>query len=132
MLTGMVRTRNAAVMAASLTACLLLAAPGFGAQPQTQPPSKPQVDLPEKSLHAFAKAYVKASRIFTVYEEKIRTTQDTDQVVALQKEANNKMNQAVAEEGLSVQEYNKIYLAAQRDEVLRDKVNQLIRETDSQ
>lgn len=124
--------RIAAGLVAPLTACLLLVAPGFGAQSQSQPPAQPRAEVPEKSLYAFAKAYVKASRIFTVYEEKIRMTHDAERVLALQKEANNKMNQAVAEEGLTVQEYNKIYLAAQNDEALRDKVNQLIRETDSQ
>ncbi len=132
MLTRVAYSHSAPALALSLIACLVLAAPVVGAQPKGQPALHSRADITDQHLQAFAKAFLKASRIFNVYDAKIRMAQNTDEVMALQREANAKMNEAVVEEGLTVQEYNKIYAAAQQDEQLRDKVNRLILEKESQ
>ena len=125
--------------AVTLTASALLLVPAAEAQmnppqarpeaqsPQTQPlqtPSPP-ASISDEKLSAAAAAIGQVSTIRKGYESKIAAAPPSDKQ-RLTKEANDALEKAVTDQGLSVDEYNNIIRTAQNDPTVREKLTQLI------
>src|SRR5262245_44291709 len=134
-----IRTRlSQALGIAALSAGLLLM-PGANAQmtapqgrPQAQPPhaqapqgQSPSPTISDEKLDAAATAIGHVSSIRQNYERKISEAQPSDKQ-RLTEEANNALEKAVIDQGLSVDEYNSIIRKAQNDPTVRQKLAQRI------
>ena len=125
--------------AAALTAGALLLVPAAEAQmnppqarpqaqsPQTQPlqtPS-PAASISNEKLDAAAAAIGQVSTVRKSYESKIAAARPSDKQ-RLTKEANDALQKAVTDQGLSVDEYNSIIRTAQNDPTVGEKLTQRI------
>ena len=90
--------------------------------PQTQPPSAP---ISDDKLNAAALAIGQVSSIRQGYESKIAAAPAPDKQ-RLAKEANDAMEKAVTNQGLSVDEFNSIIRTAQNDPAVGQKLSQRI------
>jgi Domain of unknown function (DUF4168) len=130
--------------AAALSVAALLLLPAANAQmnppqarpqaqpPQTQPPQAqpPQAQSPsptisDEKLNAAAVAVGKVTSIRQSYEQKIAEAPPSDKQ-RISDEANNALEKAVTDQGLSVDEYNSIIRTAQNDPTVRQKLTQRI------
>jgi len=133
------RTRlSQALGAAALSAGLFLM-PGANAQmaspqarPQAQSPhaQAPQAQSPsptisDEKINAAAAAIGQVTNIQQDYERKISQAPPSDKQ-RLTTEANNALQKAVTDQGLSVDEYNSIVRTAQTDPAVRQKLTQRI------
>ena len=126
-------------MAATLSIGALLLIPGANAQtnppqarpqaqsPQTQLPQtqSPSVPISDEKLNAAAAAIGQVTAIRQSYQSKIEAAPASDKQ-RLAKEANDALEKAVTDQGLSVDEYNSIIRAAQNDPAVRQKLTQRI------
>lgn len=134
------RTRRLRPMAAAvLSVGALLLIPAANAQmsppqarPQTQstqtePPQaqSPSPTISDDKLNAAAIAIGQVTNIRQSYEPKIAAASSSDKQ-RLTKEANEAMEKAVTDQGLSVDEYNSIIRTAQNDPAVRQKLAQRI------
>lgn len=78
-------------------------------------------ELVSNNLESFAKAYTEVGQIHSSYEERITQSADERKAEALQQEANQKMTQAVADHGLTIEDYNTIFNAIQTDPALKEE-----------
>jgi len=90
--------------------------------PQAQPPSAPVSD---DKLNAAAAAIGQVATIRQGYESKIAAAPASDKQ-RLTKEANDAMEKAVTNQGLSVDEFNSIIRTAQNDPAVGQKLSQRI------
>ena len=125
--------------AAALTVCGLIMTPAANAQvspPQTRPGQQsPQAQSPQaqspsptisdEKLNAAAVAIGRVTSIRQSYEPKIASAPPADKQ-HMTEEANDAMKKAVADQGLSVDEYNSIIRTAQNDPSVRQKLSQRI------
>jgi hypothetical protein len=88
-----------------------------------------QGELVRNNLEAFAKAYTEVGQIHSSYEELIIQSGDESKADALQQEANQKMNQAVVDHGLTVEDYNTIFRAIQSDPTLKEEFMTVLQQT---
>lgn len=86
-------------------------------------------DLVRNNLEAFAKAYMEVGQIHSLYEELIIQSGDESKADALQKEANQKMNQVVVDHGLTIEDYNTIFRAIQSDPSLKEEFMTVLQQT---
>lgn len=93
-----------------------------GQQQQGQRPAAPQVELSEKKISKFSEAYAEISTIRQDYTDRMRSAEDQSKARELQQQAQSEMMAAVKETGLSVQDYNRIAQAIQRNPELRNRV----------
>jgi hypothetical protein len=89
----------------------------------------PQEELAKNNLESFARAYRDISVIHTDYERRILVSSDQTEADALQREAIQKMNQAVTDHGLSIQEYNTIHGTIQNDPALKEEFMTVLHRT---
>lgn len=89
----------------------------------------PQEELTKNNLESFARAYREITVIHTDYERRILESSDQTQADALQREANQKMNRAVTDHGLSIQEYNTIHGTIQNDPALKEEFMTVLHRT---
>lgn len=126
-------------VAVALTAGALLLVPAAEAQmnppqarpqaqsPQTQPlqtPSPP-ASISDEKLNAAAAAIGQVATVRKSYESKIAAAPPSDKQ-RLTKEANDALQKAVTDQGLSVDEYNSIIRTAQNDPTVGEKLTQRI------
>ncbi|MCA9500037.1 MAG: DUF4168 domain-containing protein [Nitrospira sp.] len=104
-------------------------AQGVNSQPQTVESQSMQKELIEPNLEPFAGAYKEISQIHTAYKERIIQTDDPSKSEALQEEANQKMTQAVADHGLTITDYNKIFQSIQNDPALKEEFMTVLNRT---
>jgi Domain of unknown function (DUF4168) len=95
--------------------------------PRTQPPQtqSPSPTISDEKLNAAAVAIGQVTNIRQSYERKIATAPESDKQ-RLTDEANDALEKAVTDQGLSVDEYNSIIRTAQNDPALRQKLSQRI------
>ncbi|EKE76840.1 DUF4168 domain-containing protein [Oceanibaculum indicum] len=113
----------------ALVPALLLAVAPMAAMAQTQAPAQQQQQAPkidETQLDSYAEAAVKIYDIRVRWEPEIRGADSQEKAMEAQREARTEMIEAVQNQGLSVEEYNSITAAAQRDPSLNQKIAQLI------
>ncbi|GJL66123.1 MAG: hypothetical protein NPIRA05_10940 [Nitrospirales bacterium] len=97
------------------------------AQPVDSQPQPEQI--PGENLEPFAGAYKQVSEINNTYKQRIVEAGDPAQTEALQEEANQKMNQAVKDHGLTIEGYNKIFKAILNDETLKEEFMTVLNKT---
>jgi hypothetical protein len=95
--------------------------------PQAQPPQaqSPSPTISDEKLNAAAAAIGRVTSIRQSYEPKIAAAPPANKQ-HMTEEANNAMKKAVADQGLSVDEYNSIIRTAQNDPSVRQKLTQRI------
>ena len=106
---------------------ILTAVPFVAQADQSMAPSSGQ-EVSKDELETFAKAYTEVSQIYNVYENRITQSKEPEQATALQQEANKKMNQAVTDHGLSIEDYNSIYRTIEKDPSLKQQFTQVLSE----
>ena len=117
---------NKRILTTLLPALMLAVAP-VATMAQTQAPAQqemPKID--ESQLDSYADAAVRIYDIRVRWEPEIRGAESQEKAMEAQREARTEMIEAVQKEGLSVEEYNSITAAAQRDPDLNQKIAQLI------
>lgn len=106
------------IVACFAGACLLMPAAVLpAADGSSQSASEEMV---RKNLEPFAGAYKEVSELSDTYAQRILQS-EPDQADALQEEANQKMTQAVANHGLSVEDYNLIFHMIQNEPGLQEE-----------
>ena len=127
------RTRLSQPLAAAvLSAAWLLLPPAANAQnqPLNQMQAEPQGQsptstIPDQKLSAAAAAIGQVTSIRQSYEQRISQAPSPDKQ-PLSDEANDALEKAVTDQGLSVDEYNTILKKAQNDPATRQRLAQLI------
>ncbi|MDT3779041.1 DUF4168 domain-containing protein [Nitrospira sp. MA-1] len=110
--------KNFGIVACFAFVCLLMPAavlPAADGSSQSAPE-----EMVRKNLEPFAGAYKEVSELSEIYAQRILQS-EPGQSDALQEEANQKMTQAVAKHGLSVEEYNLIFHTIQSEPGLQDE-----------
>ena len=116
------------------TAASLLIAAGFlfvpAANAQVQPPSpglsEQAPNIPDQKLDAAAAAIERVASLKQDYQQRIAVAAPADKERMLN-EAVNALAKAVADQGLSVEEYVSFLVMAQNDPDVREKMRQRIR-----
>jgi hypothetical protein len=108
------------IMAGILTGSPAMAG---AAQGQDVPPAE---DVTQDDLKTFAEAYTQVTQIYNQYEQRIINSSEPTEANALQQEANQKMNQAVMDTGLSIEDYNSMYRAIENDQGLQNELTQVL------
>ena len=124
-------TLTRSLFAAALMAGSYSSVPSANAQtPQGEAPSpgisNPTANITEQKLDAAAAALERVIRLQKTYQQRLAQAEqgDKERIVA---EANDALTKAVADQGLSVQEYSSILEVAQNDPEVRGKILQRIR-----
>jgi Domain of unknown function (DUF4168) len=123
------RTRLSQALAAAALSAGLFLMPGANAQ-MTPPQARPQAQSPsptisDEKINAAAAAIGQVTSIQQNYERQISEAPPSDKQ-RLTAEANNALQKAVADHGLSVDECNSIVRTAQNDPAVRQKLAQRI------
>lgn len=87
------------------------------AAPQTE-----QIDVSDSEVEGFVEAYMAVQSVNQEYTQKLQAVEDPEQATELQQEAQGKMEQAVSDSGLSIDQYQQIANQAGQDEELRGKI----------
>jgi hypothetical protein len=103
---------------AGLTAAWLLVVPGANAQNQSPAPN-----ISDQKLDAAAAAIDHVTSIKQDYQKKLSTAAPADKN-RIAGDATNAMKKAVADQGLTVEEYTSILQVAQNDPGVREKLLQ--------
>lgn len=80
----------------------------------------------EEQLQRYAGAVKKVSAVAADYQPRLQAAQDDAARQAVRVEADQKMVDVVEADGMSLQEYNGISRAVQRDPTLRQRVESLV------
>ena len=103
--------------------------PAANAQTKPQAPdAAAQADnIPDQKLDATAAAIERMASIKQEYQLRISKEPSKAEQEKLADEGNNKMEKAVTDQGLSVEEYSSILETAQNNPVVREKIVQRIK-----
>jgi hypothetical protein len=118
------RPALAAILAAPLFSTGLLVI----AQEAPKQPTVEENKVSDTELRTFAKAYVQYHKIRRQYEPQLKATKDPQESKKIQDEANGKVKEALAEQQLTPQNYNRVFTIVNNDETLRKKAMKLIEE----
>ena len=117
------------IMVGALTVLIgLWSAPAAAQEPPKTASAQAQINVSDKDLRSFAKAYVDYHKIRQSYEKQLNHTQDANEKERLQREGDAKVSQALEKQGLTQQSYNRLYTAVNNNEQLRKKALKLIEE----
>jgi hypothetical protein len=119
------------ISAAVLMAAWQLSVPAASAQVESPSPapSAPAQSIPNQKLDAAAAALAHVAGLKQDYEQRLAAAPavpDKERIIA---EANDALEKAVTDQGLSVDEYNTIMEVAQNDLNVRDKILQRLHPT---
>ncbi len=117
---------SASILAMGLATAPLLAQTATPQTPTSTYPAVPEIQPNDAQLHKFAKASTKVAVVASEYQAKLQTTPDAETRQRLMQEADDKMILLAKADGLSVDEYNGISVAVQRDPKLRQRVLDLV------
>jgi hypothetical protein len=111
--------------AAMAAACLVLAPVATG-HAQAPTPSEQTPNIPDQKLDQMAAAMKQVASVKQDYQQRIATANPSDQE-RIADEATGALEKAVTDQGLSVEEFNTIIVAAQNDPDVREKIRQRLR-----
>ncbi len=98
----------------------------YNPQDQQQNPWEQQqanpADFSDEEIDKVASAYVDIIDIREGYHERLANVKDPEEAQQIQMEANEKITEAVEENGVSVETYNDVITAAQSDEGLMNNL----------
>jgi hypothetical protein len=125
----LMRSLFVAILVAAWHCSYIAAANAQGAQREAPSPglSTPAPGITDQKLDAAAAALERIADLKKTYEQRLAGAPeraDKERIVA---EANNALEKAVADQGLSVEEYSSILEVAQNDPEVRGKILQRIR-----
>ena len=90
--------------------------------------SDQQPKLEPTQLRSFARVYVQVEKILNAYQPRLSQAQGNQEAQAIQKEAGTKIDEALAKEGLSRENYTQMINTLNADSELRARAMQLIDE----
>jgi uncharacterized protein DUF4168 len=90
-------------------------------------PGQP-ANLDEQQLRSFAKVYVQVEKIRETYEPRAKGASGPEEGKQIQQEAQSEFQKVLTKEGLTEENYTKIFQVARADEGVRKKVLQMIAE----
>ena len=124
-------TRSLAV--AILTAGCYLSVPTVNvlAQAPSPGPSISARDLSDQKLSAVAAALQRVASLRNDYRQRIAKMEAPAEKERIVAEANKELAKAVTEQGLSIDEYTSILVAARVNPEVRDKLSQHVRPSDN-
>ncbi|MGE8620669.1 MULTISPECIES: DUF4168 domain-containing protein [Achromobacter] len=118
-----------AFLSAAILTTALSGAPAMAqnaSQPAAQPQMAPAITQPtDQQLQRFASASQKVSGVVDEYRPKVDAAKTNDDKQKVVQEADAKMVQLVRADGLTVEEFNGIGQAVQKDPQLKQKVMNL-------
>lgn len=118
------------ISAAVLIVALLLSvdSKSLFAQIAPQQPAKPKqpANVDDQQLRSFAKVYVQVEKIRQTYEPRAKEAKGPEEGKQVQQEAQSKMQEALAKEGLTEENYTQIFEVARADQDVRKKLLQMI------
>lgn len=89
---------------------------------QATPPAEQQVQITPEQIDSYVEARTQIDSLANEYRAKFQNVTDPEQGRAIQAEMNAEMATVVESEGLTVQEYNMIAMAAQQNPELQQQV----------
>ncbi len=110
----------------TMAAALFLTAPGFAQQDAKPQTNEPRADMSDGDLMPFVRVYVENQRIRDFFEPDLIDATEIAEREALEDEANAELMDSLAEENMSVDDYNAIFILVNRDEPLRARVLKLV------
>lgn len=110
----------------TMAAVLFLTAPGFAQQDAKPRTNEPRAAMSDGDLMAFVRVYVENQRIRDFFEPDLMDATGIAEREALENEANAELMESLAEENMSVNDYNAIFILVNRDEPLRVRVLKLV------
>ncbi len=121
------------IIGASLIAlCMSVAAPAMAAmdsapaaQPAPAEQSASSQNFPDAKLNSYAVANVTVEQINQQYAARAQATTDATAKQQIEQEKNAKLAETVTQSGLTVDEYNQIYMASKADAALAAKIASL-------
>lgn len=122
----MIRTFLHSTFALTLAVSLLV--PAALAQspqqsPQQQQQSAPDVEVTEDEVDKVAEVLVNIEEVRTEYQNRLRNAEDRETARSIQQEMSDEIDQTIeSQDGLSVERYDKIIRAAQRDTELKEQI----------
>lgn len=124
-------SRFTTLVGAALLA-LTVAAPASAQDQPAQQLPPPAEDISDEQLEQFAAAALAVNQLGREYASRLQGADDQAAAAEIRAEAQEKMVEAVQEEGLTVQEYNAIYAAAESDEEVNAAIQSLLQEQQRQ
>jgi hypothetical protein len=118
--------RRFTVTAAAALLALGLAAPAAAQDQQQQ--VTPAEDISDEQLDQFADAALAVNQIGRKYATELQAAEDEAAAQEIRVQAQEEMVQAVEEEGLTIQEYNAIYAAAEQNQEVNTAIQELLQE----
>ena len=85
--------------------------------------------ITEETLKTYARATIEVQRIDREYQSKLKAADTAKKRAEIYREATNKVIEAVKDEGLTVEEYNQIFRAAQTNSTISKQVSDYMRDT---
>ena len=89
-------------------------------------PPVEQTHVSDKELKVFVKAYVETQKIRLAHEVALKNSREPEETQKIQREANEKLEKSLKEQGLTVKSYNRIFAAVNGNDELRKKTLKLI------
>jgi hypothetical protein len=96
------------------------------------PPAVAAEDITDQQLDQFAEAALAVNEIGRKYATELQAAEDETAAQEIRTQAQEEMVQAVEDEGLSVDEYNAIYAAAENDQEINSAIQALLQEKQQQ
>lgn len=82
----------------------------------------------DEQLQAYAKSVMEVQQINMSMEREMQATQDPSEKEAVQRQAYTELEETIASNGLTVEEYNAITAQAQGDQAMREKVTNYLQQ----
>ncbi|OHV12778.1 DUF4168 domain-containing protein [Kushneria phosphatilytica] len=123
--------RTTAFLSATLIATGLASGPVMaasqsqGSAAQSQGQTQAQQNFSDQQLQNFASASQEIAGISQTYTKRLQNADGSDQQQNIRQEANDKMVQAVKDNGLKVDEFNQIGQAVQNNPQMMQKVQKM-------
>ena len=86
----------------------------------------PKATVDDGKLRSFAKVYVQVEKIRQTYGARLKETQDPQKNMEIQNEAKTKIEDALAQEGMTVESYSQVVQTMNGDDQLRKKAIEFI------
>ena len=112
----------------SMSVAGAMISPSMAQEMPQAPGSVPSNRIGDSDLRSFAKAYIEFEKIRGEYEPKLNTANSPQEKGAVEQEAVAKLNKALENEGMTMQQYGALYQTVSVDPQLREKVLRLIEE----
>jgi Domain of unknown function (DUF4168) len=89
-------------------------------------PNREAGKVDDGKLRSFAKVYVQVEKIRQTYGPQLKETQDPQKNMEIQKEAKSKIDDALAQEGMTVESYSQVIQTMNGNDELRKKAIEFI------